>query len=226
LPVFKRLAKTKLSNHQRGREKMKKMVFALIALMAMTTAAQADSCTAVLEKSEYGYNYMIQTFTNYDYWDRQDACEESMRECRREMRERRRYDSRANYACNIQGRRGNDRGQCSFELVTRNGRTLQSFNRRACQAAKDACNRERVRRNRNGQNLRAQCIKVGRTTPPSRQVTKSCSVDRMGRRGVVETHFAQATGRRGTGVKAEACRKAMRKCERNTVRRQYCIERF
>ena len=204
---------------------MKRFVFAFVTLLALTTSAQADSCTAVLEKHERGFDYIVQTFTNYDYWNEQAACQESMQECRREMRERRRYNSRGNFTCNVQGRRG-DRGQCSFELQTRNGRTLDSFSRNACQAAKDACNRERVRRSRNGQNVRATCVKIGRTTPPRRQVTKSCQVDRLGRRGqYIQTHNAQVTGQRNSGVKQKACRKAMKKCQRNVVRAQYCVQR-
>lgn len=207
---------------------MKKMVFALMTLMALTTSAQADSCTAVLEKSERGYNYIVRTFTNYEYGYNDNACRKSMQECNQEKREMRRYDNRASYACSVQGSgNGRDRGnnKCSFDLVTRNGRVIESFSRRACRAANDSCLRELVSRNRQGRNLRASCVKSRRSNP-GRQVTKTCSFDRMGRRGIVETHFASAQGRRGTGVQQKACRKAERKCENNVVRRQYCEKSY
>ncbi|WP_127716098.1 hypothetical protein [Halobacteriovorax sp. HLS] len=205
---------------------MKKMVFALMALMAITTSAQADSCTAVLERNERGYDYIVRTFTNYDYYSERAACDESMKECRQELRERRRYDYNANFNCKLEGRRGGDNGrnQCSFDLVTRNGRVIETFSRRACVAANDACYRELVSRNRSGRNLHARCVQ-SRYSNPGREVTKTCSVDRMGRRGVVETHIASAQGQRGSGVQAKACQKAMRQCERNVVRRQYCSQR-
>jgi hypothetical protein len=226
LPDFIELAKVIIKQPPKREREMKKMVFALMALMAITTSAQADSCTAVLEKNERGYNYIVRTFTNYDYWDRQDACRESMQECRQEKRERQRYDNRGSFNCSIQGA-GNGRGnnRCSFDLISRNGRVLDTFSRQACRAANDSCNRELVRRNRRGQNLQARCVKA-RGTNPGRQVTKTCSFDRMGRRGVVETHFASAQGRRGTGVQQKACQKAQRKCQSNLVRRQYCVQSF
>ena len=207
---------------------MKKMVFAIMTLIALTTSAQAESCTAVLEKSERGYNYIVRTFTNYEYGYNQNACQESMKECKQEKREMNRYDNRASYACSIQGRgngNGNGNRKCSFDLVTRNGRVIQSFRSRQCRAANDSCMRELVSRNRRGQNLQARCVK-SRGTNPGRQVTKSCSFDRMGRRGVVDTHFAQAQGGRGTGVQQKACQKARRKCERNVVRRQNCQKAY
>lgn len=202
---------------------MKKLLLVLVTLFAAASVS-ADTCTALLQDNDLGYNYTIQRFSNYS-WDRETACQDSMQECRREMRERRRWDSYANLTCKVEGRRGGNNGQCSFDLVTRNGRTIDTFSRRACRAANDACFRELTRRNRNGRNLQARCVKSRYSQPP-RNVTKSCTVDRLTRNGRhVQSHSAQAQGRRGTGVKAEACRKAMRKCQRNTVRAQYCERR-
>jgi len=201
---------------------MKKLLLILVTLFA-TANVSADTCTALLQDNNSGYNYTVQRFSNYSY-DRQRACEDSMQECRREMRERRRWDRFSNLTCKVEGRRGGNNGQCSFDLVTRNGRTIDTFSRRACRAANDACFRDLTRRNRNGRNLQARCVK--RRGGQSRTVTKSCSVDRLTRNGrIVQTHFAEVMGQRGSGVKAKACRKAMNKCQRNTVRAQYCQKR-
>jgi hypothetical protein len=56
-----------------------------------------------------------------------------------------------------------------------------------------------------------------------RQVTRTCRATlhrRNGRR--IDSFSAQATGRRGSGVKGRACQKALRRCERNAIRAQYC----
>ncbi|OUR94194.1 hypothetical protein A9Q84_17990 [Halobacteriovorax marinus] len=202
---------------------MKKLLLVLVTLFAAANAS-AESCTALLQDNDRGSNYTVQRFYNFS-WDQESACRESMQECRQEMRERRRWDRFSNLTCHVEGRRGGNNGQCSYDLVNRNNRQLESFSRMSCRASADACQRELSRRHRRGQNRQARCVKR-RGGGQSRNVTKSCSVDRLGRNGrFLQTHVANATGARGTGVKAQACRKAVRKCERNTVRNQYCVQR-
>lgn len=199
---------------------------ALVTLLTVSSVS-AEVCTANLDQQERYGSYTIQRFVKFDY-NYNRACNEALQDCRQEMRERRRWDYNANLTCTVEGSgRGNGNRNCSFDLERRNGRVVDTFSRMSCRAAEDACMRDLIQRNRNGRNLRARCVQsTRRQTPPTRQVTRSCTVDRMGARGNVRgTHTAEATGRRNSGVQAQACQKAMRKCENNTTRRQYCVQR-
>jgi len=206
---------------------MKKIFMALVTLLTVSSVS-AEVCTAKLEQHDRYSSYTIQRFVKFDY-DQQWACEDAMYDCRQEMRERRRWDRFANLTCSLEGRNpGQGRQQCSFDLQRRNGRIIDTFSRQSCRAAEDACMRDLVRRNRNGNALRARCVRgySSPTNPGRQQVTRSCTVDKRGGQGRVRDSFtAQATGRQGSGVKAQACSKAMRKCQNTVVRNQYCTRR-
>ena len=201
---------------------------ALVTLLTVSSVS-AEVCTAKLDQQDRYSSYTIQRFVKFGF-NQQQACNEAMQDCRQEMRERRRYDRNANLTCSVEGRgngNGNGNRNCSFDMQQQNGRVIDSFSRQSCRAAEDACMRDLIQRNRNGRNLRARCVQSRvRPTPPRRNVTKSCTVDRRGPQGRVKgTHSAKATGRQGSGVQAQACRQAMNKCQRNVVRRQYCTQR-
>lgn len=122
--------------------------------------------------------------------------------------------------------------QCRSRMVTRRGRTLESFmgfgwdRQEARRKAMRKCRRALRRRQNNGRNRAAQCEVTCRRNGRRNMVNKSCSVDRLGRRGrTIQTHVGQARGPRGTGVKARACDKARRQCQRNRVRAQRCVRR-
>lgn len=204
---------------------MKKILVAFVALLTVSNVS-ADLCTAELKQQDRYSSYVIQRFVKFDF-NEMKACNEALRDCRQEMRERRQWDRNANLTCELEGNRnGNGNRLCSYDLETRNGRVIDTFGRRSCKAAEDACMRDLIQRNRNGRNLRARCVQSRGNTNPGNQVTRTCTVERRGARGnVMTTHLGQATGRRGTGVKAKACQKAMRQCQSYASNRQYCTQR-
>lgn len=205
---------------------MKKIFMALVTLMTVSSVS-AEVCTAKLDQIDRHRSYTVQRFVKYDY-NQSRACNQAMSDCRREMSERRRYDRRGQYTCTVEGRGGQQDRNCTFELQQQNGRVIDVYTKLSCRAAEQACFRELLQRNRNGRNLRGRCVQSYSrpTPPPTRKVTKSCTVDRRGGQGRVKaSHTAQATGRQGSGVKAKACQKAMRKCQNNVRNRQYCTQR-
>ena len=133
---------------------------------------------------------------------------------------------------------------CSADMVRRGGagRTIDTFfgqsyghgryaRQEACDQARRRCMRDLRHRQRNGRNLRAVCLVQGRRGggmgPGRVQVTRHCSTalvesDRWGSYTVDRFH-AQAIGPRGTGVKARACEKSQRKCQRNRRYAQRCV---
>ncbi len=209
---------------------MKRILIALATLLTVSSVS-AEVCTATLDQQERYGSYTIQRFVKFDY-NYQRACNEALQDCRQEMRERRRWDRNSNLTCNVEGRgngngNGNGNRNCSYDIQTQNGRVVDTFSRMSCRAAEDACMRALIQRNRNGRSLRARCVQsYSRPTPPTRQVTKSCTVDKRGARGNVKNSYtAQATGRPNSGVQAKACQKAMQKCQSTASRRQYCTKR-
>ena len=122
---------------------------------------------------------------------------------------------------------------CRAEIVTRRGRVVDSFReysyskRSACREAMVSCRRVLRRYQNNGRLPYAECEIARRDRdrrPPARRyVTITCSVSKYGARGRFLQRFtATETGREGTNVFAQACRKAGLLCQRTLVRRQYC----
>ncbi|MBL6991496.1 MAG: hypothetical protein ISR65_17055 [Bacteriovoracaceae bacterium] len=106
--------------------------------------------------------------------------------------------------------------RCKVELQTFRGRTLNTFigrdrfdRQEACYKAKRKCRRELRRRQDNGRNPYASCVKI------RRQRRVRCSIDLVNRRGRVIDSF--------TGVARErrrACMKARRQCRAEKERLQ------
>lgn len=123
---------------------------------------------------------------------------------------------------------------CVAGIETRRGRIIQRFRAPRCrgpQSAMRQCRRELERRQYNGQNPYARCVILRRPgngggydpypgggydpTPMAR-----CSVDRVGRSGVVrQSYMRRARTRR------IACDAAVMACSRDRVRQQRCVIR-
>ncbi len=108
---------------------------------------------------------------------------------------------------------------CSVSLKNGRGFTQDVFSsygydrQSACQYAKQDC--RRAIRNGYYQGRNHYCEVQGRNGGYGQQVTKRCSSSMVSPRGrVIQTFSARAQGQRGSGVKKQACRKAMRKCNR------------
>lgn len=108
---------------------------------------------------------------------------------------------------------------CTVAMKNPRGMVMQTFQgqgydrQMACQRATNKCQRAAYQ-SRHPRRVRCEVMRRG--GHDQRLVTRQCSVDLRGPRGhrTFQTFFAQATGRRGTGVKQEACMKAQRKCNR------------
>ena len=105
--------------------------------------------------------------------------------------------------------------KCKVELVNGNGRVLEVFKghgydrQEACQEARREC-----RQVKRAGYYRARVQKCEVVQQRNRMVQRSCSAEMTGPRGhrVFDYVTAYAEGIRGTGVKMDACRKALRKC--------------
>ncbi|OIQ15564.1 MAG: hypothetical protein BM556_18160 [Bacteriovorax sp. MedPE-SWde] len=198
--------------------------FLVIVSVLFATTAAAEVCSAKLQDTR---GMTLRSFSGYGY-STSEACKEALQECRYEKRrlagQSRRY---RDASCTVERRRPRPtpvKRTCEFDLKKNNGRTIESFRakgqtqKNACQKARRKCERELDYRQSNGRNMRAYCQKSFSNGGGNNYdyVTKSCSVDRVNPRGrVVDTHFGSATGRRGTGVKAQACSQAMQQCRRD-----------
>lgn len=94
---------------------------------------------------------------------------------------------------------------CQVEEVDMWGDVTMTYSKNSCERAMRVCERNK--------DWGSDCQidrRGGRT-----QVQRECTVYENSRWSVERTFSAQATGRRGNGIKAKACRKALRKCERN-----------
>lgn len=135
------------------------MALVLSATFAPTSEAEAAQCKVELEN---GRGRVLEVFRGYGY-DRQDACQEARRDCRRTVRSG--YYRARIQTCNVVQRRQMVQRSCEASLVGPRGRTIEYF-------------------------------------------------------------LGHATGQVGTGVKADACQKAARKCrrykERNGRYRAHC----
>lgn len=109
--------------------------------------------------------------------------------------------------------------QCRVDLKNGRGKLLQSFVYRgydrqyACQSARRSC--QRVKQARYYRAPIQRCEVAGRGQV-GRQVVRSCNSTMIARRGygrVIQRFTAQARGRRGSGVLAQACSKAKRQCQ-------------
>jgi hypothetical protein len=109
---------------------------------------------------------------------------------------------------------------CTALMKNGRGLTVDTFNARAynrqdaCQQAKRQCNRAINNGRHSGRRL--YCEVANRNGGGyGNQVTKSCSSELVGARGrTIRSFQAQARGQRGSGVKQQACRKALRQCNR------------
>ena len=196
---------------------MKKMLLAVFVFAGVMSAANARPCSVTLEDRR---GDVIRHFTGYG----QNSCREALSECKQEMQY---YRHRSGLRCRQQTTRPPSRQSCEYSIVTRRGNIVESFRdagRDACWSAQRQCEDNLWRRQRNGRNPHATCERTSGNTRPGRDtVTRSCSVKRVAPRfGIMERYSASASGLRGSGVKDRACTKALRKCERDTVRRQYC----
>lgn len=122
---------------------------------------------------------------------------------------------------------------CTVLMKNQRGHTVDTFNSRAydrrsaCQQAKRQCERSIWNGNRR-HSSRLRCQVAQRGGNYGRQVTKKCSTSLIGKRGRTIQYFqAKAKGQARTGVKAKACRKALRKCNQfkssNGYYRARCI---
>lgn len=118
---------------------------------------------------------------------------------------------------------------CTVLMKNQRGLTVQTFNswgydrRDACQQAKRQCERAIWNGNRHpGARLRCEVAQYGGGY--GQQVTRRCSTQLIGPRGRTIQHFTgRATGQVRTGVKAKACRNALRQC--NRYKNQYGYHR-
>lgn len=113
---------------------------------------------------------------------------------------------------------GANAAQCTYELKNGRGMTLERFNSwgydqfDACRDARQDCQRA-IRNGRyRARNLRCEEQRYSR--PQRRMVQRSCTASLVGRYGRTQQSFyGRASGPLGTGVKAEACSRALRQCE-------------
>lgn len=109
---------------------------------------------------------------------------------------------------------------CTALLKNGRGYTLDTFNAwgydrvDACNQARRQCQRAMRNGRHNARNL--YCEVAGRHGGGYGQtVTRTCGAELVGPRGRTIQYFqARANGYRGSGVKQQACRKALRKCNR------------
>lgn len=153
---------------------MKKILIGIAALVTVSNVS-AEICTAELKQKDRNRSYTIQSFSKYDF-NQQRACDVALQECNQEMRQRARFDRHANLTCTVETiRNGNGNGygngsrNCSYDLQRQNGRVVESYSRISCKAAQDACMRDLIQRNGNGNSLRARCVESGPQSNPRRR---------------------------------------------------------
>jgi len=158
---------------------MKSLFAAILFTLTLTVSASAEASTCSVDVKN-GRGNTQDVFTSYGY-DRQDACQQAKRDCKRAIRNR--YYQGRNHYCEVQGRHGGNGGygqqvtkQCSSSMVGPRGRTIQTFRatahgqrvqrgprsqgggqhvkRKACQKALRKCNRAKSEQGR----FRAQCV--------------------------------------------------------------------
>ena len=125
---------------------------------------------------------------------------------------------------------------CTVELRKGNGRLLDTFTswgydrQDACWEANQDC-RAVVRSGRyRGRNLKCSYVQPRRDRNRDRRVTRTCSASMVARGGmgrVIDTFYADASGRRGNGIKRKACQRALRLCRislRDSNRRRAICE--
>lgn len=221
---------TFISINKRNQNKFEREIcmkkFIVIAAALFATSAAADYCSSRLQDVR---GNTLRTFTGFGY-SSSEACKEALRECRFEKRrlagQSRRY---RDASCIVERRAPRPtpapvKRTCEFDLKKNNGRTIDTFRAKgqtksqACNKARRKCQDELNWRQSNGRNMRAYCQKSYSNGGGNSYdyVTKSCTVERLNKRGrVVGTHFGSSTGIRGTGVQAQACQEAMSDCRRD-----------
>jgi hypothetical protein len=109
---------------------------------------------------------------------------------------------------------------CTALMKNGRGLTVDTFNARgydrqdACQQAKRQCDRAIYNGRRGGRNLYCEVARNG-GGGYGQQVVRRCSSELVGPRGrTIQFFQAQARGQARTGIKQQACRKALRKCNR------------
>lgn len=106
--------------------------------------------------------------------------------------------------------------RCKVELKNGRGRLLEVFRGHgydridACQDARRQC-----RRVKNSGYYRARILTCEVVRPRRQMVQRRCTAHMYGpRRGrILQTFMGRARGPRGTGVKAQACQRALRQCQ-------------
>lgn len=116
--------------------------------------------------------------------------------------------------------KGAHAAQCKFELQNGRGKVLHTFTgfgylkQDACKEAKKDC--KQVKQAGYFRAPLQQCIKV------KELVTRTCSVEMVNKRGkFIKEVSAQATGLQGMGIKAKACKKALKKCEKQKFKQGF-----
>ncbi len=211
---------------------MKSLVILLGLLVS--TSVMADYCTAFLKDG----HQTVRSFQGYGY-SYGEACNQARRDCQWELN-RIRYSGHNMY-CTTENRHVPTpiKRSCTFQLVEndyrygRHHRVISEHHAKgnteykACQKAERKCQREA---SYYGGYNQVSCVKKNVYNPgPGRDyVTRSCSARKVGRRNgrVFNTFYATATGYRGTGVKRQACNKALRKCEMSGGRGVCRVDNF
>ena len=135
------------------------LALTLMATLATASNAEAAQCKVELEN---GRGRILEVFKGYGY-DRQDACREAKRDCRRTIRSG--YYRARILNCNVVQRRRMVQKTCNASLVGPRGRTIEYFlgqatgpqgtgvKAEACQRAAKQCRRYKERTGR----YRAHC---------------------------------------------------------------------
>ncbi|MFT6633273.1 MAG: hypothetical protein ACJAS4_003243 [Bacteriovoracaceae bacterium] len=136
------------------------LVLTVMTTMVTSSSAEAAQCKVELEN---GRGRILEVFNGYGY-NRQDACQEAKRDCRRTIRSG--YYRARILNCNVvQPRRRMVQKSCSASLIGPRGRTIEHFlgqasgpqgsgvQAQACERAARQCNTYKQRTGR----YRAQC---------------------------------------------------------------------
>lgn len=185
----------------------------LLVTMLFSLPTLADYCTSYLKDGQA----TIRSFQGYGY-NGFEACDQAMRECNYE-KSRIRYNGQyRNLYCTTAFNQGPVKQSCTFQVVVDGRRRTRVINevsargknmRRACMKAQNKCFNALSRAP-----YGARCVKkFGRGNDRPNYVTRTCTAQKIGRRGMTRNFYGTATGPRGTGIKRQACDKALRQCQ-------------
>ena len=173
----------------------------------------ADYCTSYLKDGQA----TIRSFQGFGY-NGFEACNQAMRDCNYEKSRIRNHRSYRNLYCTTAFNQQPAKARCTFEVVVdgrRRSRVISQHSaqgnnmRRACVKAQNKCFNALSRAP-----FGARCVKkLGRGGDRPNYVTRTCTAQKIGRRGATRNFYGTATGPRGTGIKRQACNKALRQCQ-------------